>query len=380
MVPDLIDQLTHTMLPPQQLLELFIKGGIICWLGIWVCRDLSLFSAAARHRVAMVTVYSMALLIFVDALVPAYRVPVLPALTWETADPMASLWTMAVVLYIGVSLALFTRLATDCYQVLAITSRSRRVADLIPKRVAGCLDVSATDVLLSEDVESPVTWGWRRPVILLPVEFMHWHQDDRETALLHEAAHIERADWATHMLARLVHCLYWPLPGFASLLRELSLSAEQACDDRLIMSGVPAAEYATSLLRHARNQRLPAGIYFVRESELAQRIRHLIAERVDRSHSDQETVVLSVLCVSIAMLVALMQPVPRAEPVGPNWGAMEPPPVSAEAGEEPAPSLRFASAFLESLEPGPARPPPPPAVPGPPRSAPLTKPTIPPPN
>src|SRR6185369_1198560 len=47
-------------------------------------------------------------------------------------------------------------------------------------------------LLESGEQTMPVTWGWCRAVILLPVEAHRWSIERRRVVLLHELAHIKR--------------------------------------------------------------------------------------------------------------------------------------------------------------------------------------------
>lgn len=46
----------------------------------------------------------------------------------------------------------------------------------------------------------PLTWGFLRPIILLPDTVRDWAPEDRAAALAHERAHIARGDWLMHVL------------------------------------------------------------------------------------------------------------------------------------------------------------------------------------
>src|SRR5205823_6244086 len=55
----------------------------------------------------------------------------------------------------------------------------------------------------------PLTWGWLRPTLLLPTPFLTWPEERLRMILLHELAHIQRADWLFQILAQLTCAVYW---------------------------------------------------------------------------------------------------------------------------------------------------------------------------
>jgi beta-lactamase regulating signal transducer with metallopeptidase domain len=67
-------------------------------------------------------------------------------------------------------------------------------------------------LLQGDESVMPVTWGWQRPIILLPTEAADWPPQRRRLVLLHELAHVTRWDCLTQMIARIVCALFWVNP------------------------------------------------------------------------------------------------------------------------------------------------------------------------
>ncbi len=125
----------------------------------------------------------------------------------------------------------------------------------------------------------PVTWGWWRPVVLLPAEAADWPSQRRRLVLVHELAHVRRRDCLTQMVASLVCALFWlnPLVWLAS--RRMCVERERACDDLVLNSHYKASDYASELLaiaRAFRPARLAAGIAMARSAQLRGRIAALV--------------------------------------------------------------------------------------------------------
>jgi beta-lactamase regulating signal transducer with metallopeptidase domain len=98
----------------------------------------------------------------------------------------------------------------------------------------------------------PMTWGFIRPVLLLPRGAGQWPAGRLRLVLLHELAHIERHDWLAQVLAEAACALYWFHPLVWGAARRLRIESERACDDRVLAAGVAPAEYARQLLEIAR--------------------------------------------------------------------------------------------------------------------------------
>jgi TonB family protein len=108
------------------------------------------------------------------------------------------------------------------------------------------------ELLQSDHPTLLVTWGFRRPKVILPASARTWSADRRRVVLLHELAHVRRGDWLTQMTAECLRAAYWfnPLVWLAS--RRLRQESEHACDDAVLSGGVEGSEYATHLLELAR--------------------------------------------------------------------------------------------------------------------------------
>ncbi len=107
----------------------------------------------------------------------------------------------------------------------------------------------------SSVVSTPLTWGSRVPVVLLPEDALEWPEEHRRIVLRHELAHIARGDSFTQLVAGFVCALYWFHPLVWIAERRLRAECERACDDNVVSLGTPAAEYAAHLLEVARSAR-----------------------------------------------------------------------------------------------------------------------------
>ena len=114
---------------------------------------------------------------------------------------------------------------------------------------------SAVKLLSSSQASTPLAWGTRSPVIVLPDECGNWPREHRAVVLRHELAHIARGDALTQTLAGITCAVYWFHPLVWVAARKLRTEQERACDDRVLSSGTPPTEYAVHLLEVARSAR-----------------------------------------------------------------------------------------------------------------------------
>jgi uncharacterized protein (TIGR03435 family) len=100
----------------------------------------------------------------------------------------------------------------------------------------------------SERITVPLTAGWARPVILLPLEWRDWDRVKLNAVLAHEGAHVRRRDGLIAAIAGINRCIFWFHPLAWWLERRLALLAELACDDACVVETGDPAQYASLLL------------------------------------------------------------------------------------------------------------------------------------
>jgi len=100
-------------------------------------------------------------------------------------------------------------------------------------------------------VQVPVTVGWRRPVVLLPENWIAWEDARLRAVMRHELAHVRRGDYAWNIIAAFAQAAYWINPFAWILARKIRLRAELACDQDAARD-LGAAVYAGVLVQSAR--------------------------------------------------------------------------------------------------------------------------------
>jgi len=111
----------------------------------------------------------------------------------------------------------------------------------------------------SPAVAVPVTLGWSRPVILLPLAWRGWREEKTQAVLAHELSHVVRKDSWTLALAALHRNIFWFSPLAWWLERHLAVLAEQASDDAALRAGADRVFYAEVLLDFFQDLRSAVG-------------------------------------------------------------------------------------------------------------------------
>lgn len=161
-------------------------------------------------------------------------------------------------------------------------------------------------VLESDHATSPCTWGFLRPVVLLPAAGADWPEPQRHFAVLHELAHVRRFDYLTTQISSLACAVHWynPFVWFAAgQAREFQ---EQACDDVVLNAGGAPSAYAQFLVSVAGGSRrlslaFPAAVGMVQRSQLHGRVTAIL----DASRARLPLSGLALL-VALAPLACLM--------------------------------------------------------------------------
>ena len=90
-------------------------------------------------------------------------------------------------------------------------------------------------VRLSNLVETPITYRFVRPIILLPFSLFTGLSDEQiEVILLHELAHIKRQDYLVNLLQSCIEVLFFYHPLIWWMSKQVRLEREHCCDDRVL--------------------------------------------------------------------------------------------------------------------------------------------------
>lgn len=107
-------------------------------------------------------------------------------------------------------------------------------------------------VFLSHVVKSPLTIGFLKPIILVPLASInHLSTDQLEAVLLHELAHIKRFDYLANLILSVIEVALFYNPFMQLISRHIKRERENSCDDWVLQYEYNAATYARALLQLA---------------------------------------------------------------------------------------------------------------------------------
>lgn len=159
---------------------------------------------------------------------------------------------------------------------------------------------SRADIRLSHDITGPVTFGFLRPVILLPAHFPDLPAAMRDAILCHESLHVRRGDWLFTVSEELIRAGLWFHPAIWWLLGEIQLAREQAVDREAVDTTNAREPYVDALLAAAGaaiGADLAPAPLFLRKRHLKQRVVSILKEK-----RMSKTRILFTLTASLAIL------------------------------------------------------------------------------
>ena len=342
--------------------SLLVKVTLILALGLIVTASLRRFGPSFRHQVLLVTLGSCLSLPVLILLAPSWDVGVLPSsvrISAATAgtSPVVSVsdapvstsnasaqtiapaqdfqrspiqsglgtpsrFTVLAIVWAAGFLAVLIWLAAGRIRLYRIAGASWPLNDAdwdsVLREESREAGVSKSIRLLSNSVVStPLTWGSRAPIILVPEDAIDWSETHRRVVLRHELAHVARGDALSQLFSGFVCALYWFHPLVWMVERRLRAECERACDDRVVSLGTPAAEYAAHLLEVARSARsfgAPGflSVAMARPSQLEGRLLAVLNESGRRS-APSRVARAAALFLSVALLITVsaFRAVPR---------------------------------------------------------------------
>jgi len=173
---------------------------------------------------------------------------------WQV--PVAALWVLGVLLQSG-------RFAHQWWLLRRLLRGAAPAFAELQQRVTGFAQRMAVSrpirVLVCPATSSLLTVGWLRPVILLPASALTGIPSAHlDLLILHELAHVRRADWLLNLAQVTVETMLFFHPAIHWVSATIRRDRELCCDDLVTSQSVPRLSYARALLSLAElEQRQP---------------------------------------------------------------------------------------------------------------------------
>lgn len=169
--------------------------------------------------------------------------PSAPAAGWGWAD-----WLTAA--YLAGGLVLAGRAAAGHAGLARLTAAAAPAPDRVRALAAGLPGFRpGVRVKVTDRLPSPVCFGLFRPTVLLPRRLAESGTDEQlRWVLAHELDHLRRADPWAGLAADLAGCVFFPLPVYWAVRRELRLAQEQLADAAAATAGGGTTGYAAFLV------------------------------------------------------------------------------------------------------------------------------------
>ncbi|MBS1757365.1 MAG: M56 family metallopeptidase [Bacteroidetes bacterium] len=105
-------------------------------------------------------------------------------------------------------------------------------------------------IRLSDRVSTPLTFGFLRPLILLPIALVNKLTiQETEALIIHELTHIKHNDYLINWLLLVTESIYFFNPFFKLILQKIKLEREKTCDTQVIHFKYSPILYAEALLK-----------------------------------------------------------------------------------------------------------------------------------
>ena len=128
----------------------------------------------------------------------------------------------------------------------------------------------------SHAVNTPLTFGFLKPVILLPVALVnHLSLAETEALIIHELNHIRSKDYVLNWALIICETIFFFNPFIKIIASAIKLEREKSCDTQVLNFRYDAIGYAETLLKAARFKSTPAPFFLnaaSKNSQLAKRI------------------------------------------------------------------------------------------------------------
>lgn len=177
-------------------------------------------------------------------------------------------------------------------------------------------------IWISELVSSPVTIGYLKPVILVPLAAInHLTTQQLEAVLLHELSHIRRYDYLINLVINFIQTILYFNPFVKAFVKVVEREREKSCDEMVIQFQYDPHGYASALLLLEKANHFPKPLAVAaagKKNDLLHRIELILGvhKRSFISFNKIAGLFASLLCVIVLnALLILSKPVKGNETI-----------------------------------------------------------------
>lgn len=165
---------------------------------------------------------------------------------------------------------------------------------------------------ISENITVPITAGFIKPIILLPVAMVSRLDPEQvEAILLHELAHIKRLDYLWNIVQKVMESILFFNPFVWLIVKEIHKEREYCCDEIVVSKTSDPITYAKALLQlevQVKYNELAMAATGTEKYPLFDRIKRISGmKNPDPSPKTGIIVLATILCIGLSLAVALPQ-------------------------------------------------------------------------
>jgi bla regulator protein blaR1 len=188
---------------------------------------------------------------------------------------------------------------------------------LFVQKIAGHIGIrKSVRVYLSSLVTSPLTIGYLKPIILLPLAALNnLTPAQLEAVLLHELSHIRRYDYLVNLLLTAINVLLYFNPFVRLFIRAVENERENCCDELVLQFEYDKVSYASALLELEKSNHRSAELAMGATSRktLLARIEKIVGiqkkPRINAQHLMGAFVALMLVFTLNSMVIKVKSPV-----------------------------------------------------------------------
>src|SRR5687767_8834551 len=159
-------------------------------------------------------------------------------------------------------------------------------------------------IWVSEFITSPVTIGFLKPVILMPLAAInHLSVQQMESVLLHELSHIRRHDYLINLIINFIRTILYFNPFVKAFVRIIEKEREKSCDETVLQFQYNSYDYATALLTLEKTNHTDQKIFILpasgHKNDLLSRIEAIVGIRKKKRFTFNKVagVIAGLLCI-----------------------------------------------------------------------------------